>query len=248
MQRLWVVKVKIINLGNRVVNNYILETNDGYILIDTGYENNYKAFIKRMSEEKIVLDEIKYIFLTLAHDDHAGFLNELLHHTKAKVVLHPKAIEGLRRGQNSFAGGCSSWLALMSCKIMTIMGKGEHKFPKIESQFETRYIAIDSDKYVGMERDMPFKVFETPGHTSCSISMLLNNGILFCGDAAMNGIPSIKRVTIWIESIDDFRLSWQKIIALAPKSIYPAHGKPFSVTDLEKYISSLTYLRTYSLK
>ena len=48
---------------------------------------------------------------TLAHDDHAGFLNEVLAATGADVILHPGAVEGLKRGQNSFEGGCSvtSW-------------------------------------------------------------------------------------------------------------------------------------------
>ena len=55
---------------------------------------------------------IKYIFLTHAHDDHAGFLNELLGRNKElKVIMSNKAMTTLKRGQNSFEGGCSTFLA-----------------------------------------------------------------------------------------------------------------------------------------
>lgn len=33
--------MKIINLGNRIVNQYLVKLNDGFLLIDTGYSNGY---------------------------------------------------------------------------------------------------------------------------------------------------------------------------------------------------------------
>lgn len=111
--------MKIINLGNRVSNNYIFHTKEGYMLIDTGYENNFSSFCKKLKKHNIGFKEISYIFITHAHDDHVGFLRQLLNlHPHAKVILHPKAIIGLQRGQNSFCGGCSNRLALLFCKAL----------------------------------------------------------------------------------------------------------------------------------
>lgn len=31
------------NLGNRIVNNYLIRIDNGYILIDTGYKSSYHA-------------------------------------------------------------------------------------------------------------------------------------------------------------------------------------------------------------
>ena len=121
--------MKIWNLGTRVVNNYLISSRDGLILIDTGYAGGFPRFLKLLEKNHIEPQEIKYIFLTHAHDDHAGFLNEVLSVTDAPVILHPKAVDGLQRGQNSFEGGSSSGLALLFCKILTLCGKGEHKFP-----------------------------------------------------------------------------------------------------------------------
>ena len=115
----------IINLGNRIVNNYLITGEGGHILIDTGYQSGFRRFQKKLKKAGIDPKDIKIIFLTHAHDDHAGFLNDVLAMTDANVVLHPKAIEGLRRGQNSFEGGCSSRLAYFFCLVLARIGDKE---------------------------------------------------------------------------------------------------------------------------
>ena len=236
----------VYNLGNRVVNNYLVSLDDGgYVLIDTGYAENYPAFRKRLEKISVSPQEIKYIFLTHAHDDHAGFLNEVLAITDAMVILHPKAIDGLLKGQNSFEGGCSSRLAWLFCQILAFFGKGEHRYPPLKEEYLDRFITIDSPAFKALS--LPFEVIETPGHTADHISMF-KDGILFCGDAAMNGFPSIKRTIIWIENLDDYMRSWEKMIELNPKMVYPAHGKPFQTSDLKKFQSPLNRIQLYPLQ
>ena len=188
----------ILNLGNRVVNNYLVSSEIGYILIDTGYAGGFSRFMKRLKKNHIQPRDIRYVFLTHAHDDHAGFLNEVLAVTGAQVILHPKAIEGLRRGQNSFKGGCSSRLAWLFCQVLTLSGHGDHRFPPIKDEYLDRLISIDSERFKAL--GFPYIVLETPGHTADHISLLVEEK-LFCGDAAMNGFPSRRRIIIWIENL-----------------------------------------------
>lgn len=237
--------MQIINLGSRVVNAYLIPEKDGYILIDTGYEDGYKNFIRKLNKSGIDPMQIRYVFLTHAHDDHAGFLNDILAISSAEVILHPKAIERLKIGQNSFEGGCSGRLADFFCKFLELFGKGDHRFPSIRDEYLSRLITTDSQEFKDL--DLAFKVVETPGHTTDHIA-LLKDGILFCGDAAMNGFPSTKRVTIWIGDLNEFEQSWRKMIDVNPDMIYPAHGKPFPVSDLKKYINSLAKVKLYPLK
>ena len=235
----------IYNLGNRVVNNYLVSLDDGgYVLIDTGYAENYPAFRKRLVKTGVSPKDIKYVFLTHAHDDHDGFLNEVLSITDATVILHPKAVDGLLKGQNSFEGGCSSRLAWLFCQLLAFFGKGEHKYPPLKEEYMDRLITIDSPAFKALS--LPFEVIETPGHTADHISMLMD-GFLFCGDAAMNNFPSIKRTIIWIENPDDYIKSWEKMIALNPKKVYPAHGKPFPTKDLVKYRPYLDTIKLFPL-
>lgn len=233
----------IINHGTRVVNNYLVSTEIGYILIDTGYAGGFPHFMKQLRKHGIDPKEIRYVFLTHAHDDHAGFLNEVLAVTGAQVILHPKAIEGLKRGQNAFKGGCSSRLAWLFCQVLALFGHGDHRYPPIKEEYLDRLIPIDSDRFKAL--GFPYEVLETPGHTADHIALFVRD-VLICGDAAMNGFPSRRRIIIWIEDLDQYRESWKRIMDAKPCMLYPGHGKPFQTGDLK--LLNLEGIRLYPLK
>lgn len=240
--------MKIYNVGNRIMNTYIYSIIDGYVMVDTGYEHSLKSVTRKLNKLDIPLSEIKYVFLTHAHDDHAGFLKELLTtYPNIKVIINSKSIPILAKGQNPFTGGCSSLLALTFCKLMKLFGKGQHIFPAIDQTYTHRLIKILPENKSELEDLLQGKILFTPGHTSDSMSLKIDN-IIFCGDAAMNGLPSQKRITIWIEDKGDFQNSWEVLIAEKAKIIYPAHGKPFEVRDLEKYIGYICKRKLYKLK
>ena len=223
----------MVNVGSKIVNNLIYPIDNGYVLIDTGYENGFAHLRKKLAKHNIDLHQIRYIFLTHAHDDHAGYLNEILSECPAaQVVMSNRALEVLYRGQNSFHGGCTTKTALCFCTLMKIIGKGKHLFPKLKQEYQYRCIQISDQNRTQVELLLQGKIIDTPGHTADSISLLLNSGSLFCGDAAMNGLPSLHRVTIWVEDKTAFLQSWETIIALSPKKIYPGHGKPFKCDEL----------------
>lgn len=236
------------NVGTRIVNNWLYPIQDGFVLIDTGYENQFTHFKQQLSKHGIDSAHIKYVFLTHAHDDHAGFLNDLLalsSHTR--VIMSNKAPEVLRRGQNSFVGGCTGHMAFLFCQIMKLFGKGSHRFPPLRHEFEPRCILISEQNFNELETTLCGKILRTPGHTSDSISLLLENGVLFCGDAAMNGLPSLHRITIWAEDKAAFADSWKIIANAKPKLIYPGHGMPFKYSELEHNLPYARRMKLYPL-
>ena len=235
----------IVNLGTRVVNNYLIPSEAGRILIDTGYAGGFAHFQKMLAKHGVRPEEIRYVFLTHAHDDHAGLLNEVLAATGADVILHPGAVEGLKRGQNSFEGGCPSLLAWLFCQILALFGHGEHRYPPIREEYLGRLIPIDSERFRDLE--FPYEALETPGHTADHIGLLVGD-LLFCGDAAMNGFPSCRRTTIWIENLPQFKRSWERILERSPRLLCPAHGKPFPTADLKKYLKTLDKVKLRALK
>ncbi len=239
--------MQIVNVGNRIMNTYLYPIADGYVIIDTGYEDSYKRVLSRMSNKGIDIKNVRYVFLTHAHDDHAGFLNELLtKNPHIKCIVHEESVIGLIRGQNSFEGGCSSRLALIFCKIMSLFGKGEHRFPCLESENMDRLIRVSRENADEVGALIDGKILFTPGHTADSISVKVRN-MIFCGDAAMNGLPSLRRTTIWIENVKDYKKSWDILISESSDLLYPAHGRPFSDSELIKYNRYLLKMKLYDL-
>ena len=240
--------MKIYNGGNIVMNTYLYPIDSGYVMVDTGYEGSLGAVERRLLKMGIKLEDVKYVFLTHAHDDHAGFLSELLDkYPQIKVIMSNKAMATLKRGQNSFDGGCSTFVAWIFCKMMGLLGKAEHRFPAIDDRLDDRFIEITEDNRSKLEKILKGEILFTPGHTRDSISLKIDN-IVFCGDAAMNGFPSVNRFIIWIEDVFEFERSWNKLIFSGAELIYPAHGAPFNVNDLEKYKEKIKNIKLRSLK
>lgn len=236
---------KIINIGNYTVNQYILQFNNGIIIIDTGYPKGFGRFVKKFESLGFTRNDIKFIVLTHAHDDHAGFLNELLEYCDASIILSEKAVDRLMIGQNVFKGGCTNRLAYLSCIIMKLLGKGKHSFPSVNRP--ERYITVQGNSMVLRNNGFPIDIIELPGHTLDSIGIVFDEKV-FCGDAAMNGIPSIAKHIIWIEDKKDYMESWNKIINLNIGTVYPSHGRPFLVQKLIKHKNYLKDKKLIQLK
>lgn len=238
----------IINVGNRIMNTYVFNISSGYVMVDTGYENSYTNVVKKLNKNGIRVSDIKYVFLTHAHDDHAGFLNEMLNHNfELKVIMSNQAMTTLKRGQNSFDGGCTTLLAWLFCKSMTLFGRGEHRFPCIEDKHRNRFIEINGENIKELEELLQGKILFTPGHTKDSISLMKDN-MIFCGDAAMNGFPSMKRITIWVENTEQYEQSWETLLKENVEKLYPAHGRPFYKKDLRKYKNTIHKIKLRKLK
>ena len=240
--------MKIYNVGSRVMNTYLYRIKDGYVMIDTGYKNSYKKCASSMEQEGISFDDIKYIFLTHAHDDHAGFLKEVLDkHSHITCIISDRASSILAKGQNSFEGGCSSRLALFFCHIMKLLGNGEHLFPAIDETYKNRFIEITKENVAEIESRLSGRILFTPGHTADSISLKVKN-LIFCGDAAMNGLPSLHRIKIWVENKKEFEDSWQILLDENVDYLYPAHGNRFRSGDLDKFKAEIKKMKLYPLK
>ncbi len=237
--------MKCVNIGNRVLNNYLIKTDKGWIAVDTGYAGGCSRFLAGLQKNGINPQEIKYIFLTHAHDDHAGYLEELMRATVATLVMDKLSPDRLLAGHNQWIGGCSGRLAKFFVSAMSLAGKGKHEFPVMDVRAVENVVLWDRENQFFKQQGLPLTIVLLHGHTADNIGLLTDYGALFCGDAAMNGFPSVKRNIIWIENLDDYRKSWDAMIESPAKEIYPSHGKPFPKSDLIKYRKHLDKIRIY---
>ncbi len=70
-------------------------------------------------------------------------------------------------------------------------------------------------------------------------SMTLKVGdVVFCGDAAMSGFPSMHKITIWVESVEGYVLSWKTLVSSGVRTLYPGHGSSFDAAQLTRNMGS----------
>ena len=244
--------MEVRNVGSRIVNTYLYPIPTGYVMVDTGYAGGLRHVIRRLEREGIALSELRCLFLTHAHDDHAGFLNALLSLCPELVVVcSRRAVPVLLRGQNPFDGGCSGLPARIFCGAMSLAGKGEHRFPPVELRFLDRLLQVSPGDTAAAERLLQGSILFTPGHTADSISLQIpseNGSVIFCGDAAMNGFPSRRRMTIWMENPAAFQASWDLLLKAGADKLYPGHGRPFDTRDLMRYRQDIKSVKLYPLR
>ena len=232
--------IKVSNIGTATRNNWILETPDGIIAVDTGLPGQSDGFLNRF-RKKWPLSTLKYIFLTHAHVDHAGFLAELLDKTEARLILCEESRKILATGLNDEAHEYRNWIGKILEKSMS-GATGKYTPVTDTSRMD---IVSDNDSLFEKLR-FPVRVVFLPGHTKDSTGLYLyENNIIICGDAAMNRpLLNANRHTLMIEDIAEYHRSWERMLSMKIVDIYPGHGKPFKVDELAKYRNYLSVKQT----
>ena len=234
-------RVKIHEIGSYFLRQYLLETPLGWIALDSGYAGGFAAYEKKLRKLTPV-SGIQFVFLTHAHNDHTGFLSELLQKSGAKLVASQASLPRLASGENAMPEG-TGFTSRFGVALSAMMRSSS--FPPV--------LPRESDMILASEQDQPFlalglpiRVVFLPGHTAESIGLYMEETReLLCGDAAGNAIIAPARQAILIEDVPTFAQSWDKIIALNPGRIHPCHGNPFPTEDLVRYRSRLDELKLY---
>ncbi len=233
--------MEIIKLKLSATMCYLITVGNKYLLIDTGYEKDKSLFYRRLSNLNISIQDIAYVLLTHHHDDHAGLLNEIKSCNKScRIIMHEKCVALVEKGKNDITFGCG----YINSRVNIII----KIFKKLNKEWDFTFPSykIDSNDIIIREEielreigiDIPGRIIYTPGHTSDSISLLLNNGICFAGDAAANMMNFIgtRYCVIFITDLEQYYQSWKRLINENVKMIYPAHGKSFDIDKLKSNI------------
>lgn len=227
-----------------------MRTDRQYILIDTGYEEDWDLFLVQIQKANIKLSEISHIILTHHHDDHCGLIHNILNENPSiHVVMSYLCKDLISMGENDHTHGgglLNKRVALLvKLKQFYVSMKLRKKVDKSRNLKFKPYILRDCDILINGETELrkigiPIdgKILETPGHTVDSLSILFYDGDCLVGDAAANMLKfaNLKYCVIFICNMDEYYRSWEKIIASGAKKIFPAHGKPFSVDKLKTNI------------
>jgi len=214
---------------------YLLPCKGGWLLIDTAFLKDYPRFLSGLKEAHIDPTELRYVVLTHRHDDHAGFAGSLANEFGTAVLAHEQCFVALDQGvKTSHARPLKWFVPLTDLALALFMERGPVRAP-LPPQTQRIFLKGDAPDVL-RALGIPATILWTPGHTSDSISVLLDDGSLFSGDAASNLLNAIGAAyrPLYVADRGDLFASWRKVLDCGAKRVYPAHGLPFEATELKR--------------
>ena len=219
------LEIKIIRthfIFNNYVNCYLVKTGDGYILIDTGMPNKRGIIEKELENAGCQPGDLKLIVLTHGDFDHTGNAAYFREKFDTKVAMHYGDSGMAERGDMFWNRKNPNIFIKIIFGLFFRLRKSDRFNPDL-------YIE-DGYDFSGYGFDA--KVIHLPGHSKGSIEILTSDGNLFCGDLLTN-INKPKIFSI-IDDSTAANASIEKIKSLKINTVYPGHGKPFSMSSFTK--------------
>jgi len=210
---------------------YVLK-GEGVIAIDAGQPGKGEIFVRAVESVAVKPQDVKLIVLTHGHWDHIGSAGEIKALTGAPLAMHRSEVNWLECSLTPLSPGVTPWGRVFNALHKVLMPLVKVPPAKVDIQ-------LDDDGLSLMDYGIPGQVLYTPGHSSGSMSVLLDSGDAFVGDLAMNRFPLRLSPGLPIFADDPAAVvdSWKRLIELGASTVYPAHGKPFPVAVIEKAIS-----------
>ncbi len=199
----------------RIVNAFLLETDGGLILIDTGLPGSEGRILEAIAELGREPADVRQILLTHCHADHTGSLAALKEATGAPVSMDPVDAELTRRGETLRPAEAGP--GLVNGLMYRIMSRrGTSRLPAV---------AIENELHDGQELESGLRVVHAPGHTAGQVAFLWpeQGGVLVAADAASNML-GLGYAPIY-EDLEEGQRSLAKLATLAFEVACFGHGR-----------------------
>ncbi len=212
---------------------YVLK-GEGIVVVDSGEPKKGAVFARTMEKKGIRLQDVNLVILTHGHWDHIGSAAEIKSLTGASLTMHRAEVHWLENSLTPLPPGIT-----LRGKIFIRLHALFMPFIKIPPSKVD--LILDDEGLSLADYGIPGRVIYTPGHSSGSVSVLLDTGEAFVGDLAINKFPLCisPRLPIFADDPSAVISSWEKLIQLGVSTVYPAHGKPFPISLIQNAISGL---------
>lgn len=207
-------------------NVYLVKNGHSSVLIDAGVKGRKEKILQSLEHYGLKPGDIRLIVLTHTHYDHSGNLKALREATGAHVLVHRNEADNLSSGYTPFPNGTklfSKLIVSLGKLFMKKMGKYDPVEPDVvvEDQYDLNAYGVKG------------YILPTPGHTSGSISLILQDTYAYIGDTAFN-IGGSGIYPPFANDTDELIKSWKKLLDTGCEKFYPGHGRMITRSQLEE--------------
>ena len=190
--------ISITELKYSNTNTYLIESDSGTILYDTGWAGTFQPFCQALGEKEKRLQDINYILISHFHPDHMGIAQEIAAHGPVISIIDIQK-DYVHSSDEIFA-----------------------KEPRLHfepiNDDKLKVISIEDSRVFLKELGIDGEIIHTPGHSDDSVSLWLDNGSLFVGD--LNPLYELE-----VHKGTQIEKSWNKLLSYKPEIIYYGHAK-----------------------
>ncbi len=211
------------------VNCYLVKTDTGFILVDTGGPNKCMELESKLKQFGCNPGNLHIMILTHGDFDHAGNAAYIRESFNTKIAMHAEDSQMVERGNMFLNRKKGNFFQNWIVKTLFGFGKSKRFTPDL-------YI---TNEFNLSEYGFNAKVIHIPGHSKGSIGILTDNAILFCGDLISNSDesdePTINRI---MDDLETANRSIDILKKLKVDTVYPGHGKPFTMNSFLTRLNS----------
>lgn len=217
--------------GPAFVNIYLIRSEDGWILVDTGYgvPGIFDELAAGFAYVGVAPADLRQILLTHVHPDHGGNAPRLSAMSGAPIRLHPADAELLawilRPGSAERMGDRLLDAGAEPDKVAETVEACARLFSHFPALPDAT--PLNDGEIIPTELG-PMDVIHTPGHSPGHVSFhLRERGVLLSGDTVLEGIFPNVGVVEGHDCFGEFLSTLDRLQMLPELRILPSHGLPF---------------------
>jgi len=218
--------MNIHTLFTLVANTHIIVNSRGVIIVDAGMPHQARRILGKVRALGHSEKEVRLIFITHGHIDHAGSAVALKRLTGAPIAMHRGDLPLVATPSLKIPPGRNRFIQFTK-HVMDTFGW----VAPLET-FVPDVILDDGQSL--REFGLDARVVHTPGHTAGSATIACDDGTAFVGDAILN-LVRVSFPLYWDDPATAFD-SAHKIRALNSRVLYSGHGRPFSAAELDEFV------------
>lgn len=212
------------------VNTYVIEADDGLVLIDCGadWDPGRDALTEGFAALDLDLKTVSNLIVTHLHPDHVGMSKRLVGELGCRLVMHRSAV-ALAAEYNDTPGYYNRLRSIaQSHGVPDAIVEAVAATPRPEYMptIDPPDRPMDDGDHLTLNEGRHLEVIHTPGHDRSHICIRdSKTGIIFSGDHVLPRIsPVIMHDFDGADALGDYISSLRKLIDRGISTTYPAHG------------------------